>query len=752
MIEQLFDFSPDAILITDNRGVIRDANPRTGEMFGYSPEELIGHPIEMLVPQRFRASHPRHRENYEAHPRARQMGAALNLFGLRKDGSEFPVDIMLKPIETESGPAVVSFIRDVSEQRAAQEALRLNDLRLRSILESIDEYAIYMMDRDGHILTWNSGAQRIKGYTPEEIQGRHFSRFFVQEDLESGHPAGLLRRAAAQGRVEEEGWRVRKDGSRFWANIVLTAIHDTSGELTGFSKITRDVTERRQAQESVMLELSNLLLANMDIRKLLGAFSASMRQLVPHDVATLGIYDEAEAKMRVQFFLGSDESTAHQGDVLLDPDASPAGHAFRTRQPVVLQRLEGAPFPAASLAHHTRLGMRSGLWVPLVHRERVLGALAVSSRNEGAFSQHDADVLGQIAGQVAMAVNNALAFKQIAELRDRLSQEKQYLEEEINLEHRFDDIVGESTGLRNVLSQIETVAPTDATVLIQGETGTGKELLARAIHRLSARADRTFIKLNCAAIPAGLIESELFGHEKGAFTGAIARKIGRLELAHEGTLFLDEIGEMPLDLQPKLLRALQEREIERVGGARPIPVNVRLIAATNRDLAKMVAEKEFRSDLFYRLKVFPVFAPPLRERASDIPVLVRHFVARHSRRMGKSIETIPPLAMEALVRWKWPGNIRELENFLERAVILSRGPVLHVPLAEIEEMEEEEDDAEAAGNPTLQAAEREHILRALREAKGMVGGASGAAARLGLKRTTLNSKIKKLGIERSEYM
>jgi len=752
MIEQLFDFSPDAILITDNRGVIRDANPRTGEMFGYSPEELIGHPIETLVPQRFRGAHPRHRENYEAHPRARQMGAALNLFGLRKDGSEFPVDIMLKPIETESGPAVVSFIRDVSEQRAAQEALRLNDLRLRSILESIDEYAIYMMDRDGHILTWNSGAQRIKGYTPEEIQGRHFSRFFVQEDLESGHPAGLLRRAAAQGRVEEEGWRVRKDGSRFWANIVLTAIHDTSGELTGFSKITRDVTERRQAQESVMLELSNLLLANMDIRKLLGAFSASMRQLVPHDVATLGIYDEAEAKMRVQFFLGSDESTAHQGDVLLDPDASPAGHAFRTRQPVVLQRLEGAPFPAASLAHHTRLGMRSGLWVPLVHRERVLGALAVSSRNEGAFSQHDADVLGQIAGQVAMAVNNALAFKQIAELRDRLSQEKQYLEEEINLEHRFDDIVGESTGLRNVLSQIETVAPTDATVLIQGETGTGKELLARAIHRLSARADRTFIKLNCAAIPAGLIESELFGHEKGAFTGAIARKIGRLELAHEGTLFLDEIGEMPLDLQPKLLRALQEREIERVGGARPIPVNVRLIAATNRDLAKMVAEKEFRSDLFYRLKVFPVFAPPLRERASDIPVLVRHFVARHSRRMGKSIETIPPLAMEALVRWKWPGNIRELENFLERAVILSRGPVLHVPLAEIEEMEEEEDDAEAAGNPTLQAAEREHILRALREAKGMVGGASGAAARLGLKRTTLNSKIKKLGIERSEYM
>jgi transcriptional regulator with GAF, ATPase, and Fis domain len=351
-----------------------------------------------------------------------------------------------------------------------------------------------------------------------------------------------------------------------------------------------------------------------------------------------------------------------------------------------------------------------------------------------------------------MAVNNALAFKQIAELRDRLTHEKQYLEEEINVEHRFDDIVGESTGLRNVLRQIETVAPTDATVLIEGETGTGKELLARAVHRLSPRSERTFIKLNCAAIPAGLLESELFGHEKGAFTGAIVRKMGRLELAHEGTLFLDEVGELPLDLQPKLLRALQEREIERLGGTRPIPINVRLIAATNRDLARMVAEKQFRSDLFYRLKVFPVVAPPLRERAADIPILVRHFVSRHARRMGKAIETIPPEAMAALVAWKWPGNVRELENFLERAVILSRGPVLRVPLAELEIMEEEEEDAAAAANPTLQAAERDHILRALREAKGIIGGPGGAAERLGLKRTTLNSKMKKLSIERGDYM
>jgi formate hydrogenlyase transcriptional activator len=751
-IEHLFEFSPDAILVTDGDGVMRTANPRAEELFGYTNEELIGQPVEMLVPARFRGVHPRHRENYSAAPRARQMGAALNLFGVRKDGTEFPVDIMLKPIDTGAGPAVVGFIRDVTEQRAAQEALRVQDQRLSSVLDNITDYAIYLLDPQGHVMSWNLGAERNKGYKSEEVLGLHFSRFFIQEDIDRGHPAAILRRAA-KTRVEEEGWRVRKDGSRFWANVIVTPIRDSSGALTGFAKITRDVSDRKQAQESMIAELSGLLLANVDIRKLLGAFSATMRQLVPHDMATLALYEESSGKLRVQFLTESEKEESRREEVLLDPDASPAGRAFRSGRPLVLNKIERWPFAPESIKHFTARGMQSGIWVPLAHRERSLGAIAVFSRKENAFSDRDAEMLLQVAGQVAMAVNNAFAVKQISELRERLDQEKRYLEEEINLDHRFEDIVGESSGLRNVLKQIETVAPTDATVLIQGETGTGKELLARAIHRLSPRNDRTFIKLNCAAIPAGLIESELFGHEKGAFTGAIARKVGRLELAHDGTLFLDEIGELPLDLQPKLLRALQEREIERLGGTRPIPVNVRLIAATNRDLAKMVAEKQFRSDLFYRLKVFPVFAPPLRERAADIPILVRHFLERHSRRMGKSIETIPPEAMAALVAWQWPGNIRELENFLERSVILSRGPVLHVPLAELESMEEqEEEDATISANPTLQAAEREHILRALREAKGMIGGSNGAAERLGLKRTTLNSKIKKLGIERSEYM
>jgi len=374
----------------------------------------------------------------------------------------------------------------------------------------------------------------------------------------------------------------------------------------------------------------------------------------------------------------------------------------------------------------------------------------VASRLESAFVLRDAEMLTQVAAQVAIAVNNAMTFRQIAELRDRFRLEKQYLEEEINVENRFEDIVGESTGLRQVLRDIETVAPTGATVLIQGETGTGKELLARAIHRLSPRHERTFVKVNCAAIPAGLLESELFGHEKGAFTGAIARKMGRLELAHEGTLFLDEVGELPLDLQPKLLRAIQEKEIERLGGTKPIKVDVRLIAASNRDLAKMVAEKEFRADLYYRLKVFPIQAPPLRERTNDIPMLVRHFVSLHSRRMGKAIETISDATMEALMRWKWPGNIRELENFLERAVILTRGSALYIPVAELQI--EEQGERPPVQNSTHEAAERDHILKVLREAKGMIAGDDGAAARLGLKRTTLNSKMKKLGIVRSDYI
>ena len=351
-------------------------------------------------------------------------------------------------------------------------------------------------------------------------------------------------------------------------------------------------------------------------------------------------------------------------------------------------------------------------------------------------------------GRVLLSVIRDLREKRLAEEAVWQKDEERYLEEEVNTESGFEDIIGESLQLRTVLKNTKTVAETDVTVMILGETGTGKDLVARAIHRLSSRRERTLVKMNCAAIPAGLLESELFGHERGAFTGAIARKIGRLEMAHEGTLFLDEIGDLPLELQPKILRALQWKEFERVGSTRTIPVNVRLVTATNRDLAKMVAAREFRSDLYYRLHVFPITIPPLRERRQDIPLLVRYFVDKYSRQLLRKIETIPPDTMRALTRWDWPGNIRELENFIERAVILTKGPVLRAPLAELEAPEETSSQEDSS----LETAEREYILRILRETKGTIAGPHGAAARLGLKRTTLNSKLKKLKIERKDYI
>jgi formate hydrogenlyase transcriptional activator len=749
MFEKLFEFSPDAIFVTDREGKVRGANARAEELFGFSRSELLERSIESLIPERFRKHHPAHVRGYNSQPRTRFMGIGLELYGLRKDGSEVPVDIMLKPVETADGPMVLSFVRDVSEQRGIQDALLQSEQQLRSIFENVKDYAIVLLDPEGQVASWNPGAERLIGYSAEEILGKHFSYFYTSADIERGKPADQLRTAAAKEEVESEGWRIRKDGSRFWANGAITSIHSKDGRLAGFVGVTRDFTNRKRAEESLLLQLSQALLSSVDIRRLLSAISASIADLVPHDCATLSLYDPVTDSFRVQF-LGPSQGSSEFPEAIIPAQDSAAGAAFRTREPVLVDRFDGAPFASKAMRHLIGMEMRSGCWVPLINRERAIGALMIASRREAAFTQLEADLLSQIANQIATAVDNAIAFRQIAELSDKLKQEKRYLEEEINLAQRFEDIVGESAGLKQVLKEIETVAPTDASVLIQGETGTGKELLAPAIHRLSPRHQRTFIKLNCAAIPSGLIESELFGHEKGAFTGAISQKMGRLELAHEGTLFLDEVGELPLDLQPKLLRALQEREIERLGGTRTIPINIRLIAATNRNLSQLVAEKQFRSDLYYRLRVFPVLAPPLRERRSDIPILVRHFVNQHSRRMGKPIESIPEDIMEALVRWTWPGNIRELENFIERAVILSRGPILHAPLAELEmEMADEEDPHL---DPTLETAEREHILRALREAKGMIGGPTGAAAKLGLRRTTLNSKLKQLGIKRSDYI
>jgi formate hydrogenlyase transcriptional activator len=507
---------------------------------------------------------------------------------------------------------------------------------------------------------------------------------------------------------------------------------------------------RERDRLRLLLDVNNAVVSRLDLDDVFEAVSACLRRVIPHEVCKLLLYEPETRRFRtyVPHFAESERMMA---DCQAYPDCarSPAGIAVTTRRPALfgeeeLRQLAGESQIAERIVAE---GIKSVCSVPLMSHDRVLGTLNIASAQPHAFSQDDADLLAQVAQQIAIAVENGLAFQEIAELKEKLNTERLYLEDEIRTERNFEEIVGHSTALKQVLKQTEIVAPTDSTVLIQGETGTGKELIARAIHNLSARRGRTFVKLNCAAIPTGLLESELFGHEKGAFTGAIAQRIGRFEMAHGGTLFLDEVGDIPLELQSKLLRVLQEQEFERLGSTKTIKVDVRLVAATNRDLAAMVADKQFRSDLYYRLNVFPILNPPLRERGEDVAALVRYFTQKFARRMNKRIESIPADTMAALATYSWPGNIRELENLIERAVILSGGSTLNVPLSELKEQRPPQPES-LRRLTTLEDAEREHIRQALQEANWQVGGSSGAAARLGMKRTTLQSKMAKLGIER----
>lgn len=502
---------------------------------------------------------------------------------------------------------------------------------------------------------------------------------------------------------------------------------------------------RERDRLRVLLEVNGAMVSNLDLRGLFEAIGAGLEKVFHHEYTSLSLYDPQLKALRL-FALDFPQGKGliHE-DMVIPLDLSLPGKAAAQREVLLINDENLGQFQAECRRLAEQEGLRSGCILPLISRDQLRGTLTVASLRPNAFGAGDVDLLKQVAGQVAVAVDNAIAFREIAELKEKLAEEKLYLEDEIRTEHNFEEIVGESEALRRVLKQVETVAPTDSTVLILGETGTGKEVVARAIHNLSGRRERTFVKLNCAAIPSGLLESELFGHEKGAFTGAITQRIGRFELAHQGTLFLDEIGDIPLELQPKLLRVLQEHEFERLGSARTLKVDVRVVAATNRDLAEMVAEKQFRSDLYYRLNVFPVRVPPLRERREDIPLLVPYFAQRYARRLDKRIETIPTETMDALIEWTWPGNIRELENVIERAVILSRGPVLYVPPGEFSSPAENPPQVVAR----LEDAERQHIRRALDETKGVVGGPHGAAALLGMKRTTLQSKMRKLGIATS---
>jgi formate hydrogenlyase transcriptional activator len=507
---------------------------------------------------------------------------------------------------------------------------------------------------------------------------------------------------------------------------------------------------RERDRLQLVLELNNAVVSNLDLRDLFSALSSNLRRVIEYDFASL-LISNGDHSVRVHALDFPGGRGFLQPEMTFSISEPPLSTAFESGKAILVG--DGAvPFsvnPGFSKIR-TGEGFRSALIVPLRTNGCTVGLLNLGSRHQSAFTQGDLEFATQIGQQVAIAVSNALQHYALSESKQQISEQKSYLEEEIRAEQDFEDIVGYSRALRAVLEQVDTVAPTDSTVLICGETGTGKELIARAIHERSTRRPRTFVRINCAAIPLGLLESELFGHEKGAFTGAITRKVGRFELAHQGSLFLDEVGDIPLELQPKLLRVLQEQEFERLGSSSTQRVDVRIIAASNRNLSTMAADGKFRTDLYYRLNVFPINVPPLRERAEDIPLLARYFVAKYARRMHKRIVRIPVPTIEALTNYSWPGNVRELQNFLERAVILTAGPDLRAPLSELGSTYNAAPLATPANDSggTLREMEKSHILSALRQSNWVIGGPTGAAARLGLKRTTLLYRMAKLGIAR----
>jgi formate hydrogenlyase transcriptional activator len=514
------------------------------------------------------------------------------------------------------------------------------------------------------------------------------------------------------------------------------------------SEAVRAQLESERKKLQLILDLNNSVVSNLELREVLRSVSPSIRKTMRLDGVALILPDAANRQLQLYAldFPGG-KGMLHQ-DVSRPLDGSLAGQVFRTGKRWVgnIEDLNGSSFGSWVICGE---GVETLCMLPLVRCNSTLGVLCLVRLEKNAFTQPDIEFLSQIAGQVAIAIDNAFAYRRITELSDQLKQENLYLEDEIRSELNFEEIVGKSTALRQVLRQVEAVAPTNSTVLIQGETGSGKELIARAVHNLSRRREHPFVKLNCAAIPTGLLESELFGHEKGAFTGAIAQRIGRFELASQGTIFLDEISEILLDLQPKLLRVLQEREFERLGSSRTLRTDARLIAATNRDLSAMVEEQRFRSDLYYRLNVFPIYVPPLRERKEDIPFLVRHFAQHFARNMKKDIDTISAETMNALTYYPWPGNVRELQNVIERAVILSKGSGLKVSLTDLRS-KSSDPNSHINGAATLEEIERRHILSVLEQTNWVFAGPNGAAAKLGIKRPTLQFRMQKLGIFRPQ--
>jgi len=670
-------YHPSApLLIADDDGNSREASAGASKLLGLPREKIIGRQIDDFAPPSFK---PQVSQLWRAFLEHGEQEGTLQLVG--PDGTPREVEFTAKGNVLPVRHAVV--LRDKTVAAAAAPT--------GSIPSWVQDYALYLMDIEGRVVAWYSGAARIFGYQADEVMGQHVSFLHPGDDTLQVSLQAEFKRAADEGHTGTEGWRDRKDGSRFWANAITLALKDGNGDLQGFARVVRDFSDRHERDEK--LQRSRARIRPIPLQSTIAGIISGEFDCVPEMNDT---FLEMVGYTREDLLAGR----------LYWPDLTPSEYA-----------------PLDELAHEE--GLRFGACTPF----------------EKEFLRKDGS---RIPVLVATAVLKLSPFRWITfvqDLRERHRSEG-VEDQDVEVKQSFEEIVGSGVALQRVLRQVEVVAPTDATVLILGETGTGKELVARAIHRISPRNHLPFITLNCAAIPTGLLESELFGYERGAFTGALSQKIGRFEMANRGTLFLDEVGDIPLDLQPKLLRALQEKTFERLGGTKTIPIDVRLVAATNRNLTQMMGDKLFRSDLYYRLKVFPIQTPALRDHPEDIPVLVRHFTKKYAGKMGKQIDKIPSDTMRALTNWHWPGNVRELENFIERSVILSSGPRLHAPMDEIK-LEAMPD----AGSGTLEQVEREHIIRVLRESGGVV---TTAATRLGLHRTTLNAMMRKLGISRKD--
>jgi PAS domain S-box-containing protein len=669
------------ILVADDERNTRDASAGAGKLLGLLPDKIIGRSLDDFVDPAFRPQIP---QLWRAFLGEGEQEGTIRMAG--PDGTLRDVEYSAK-----GNVLPVRHVLVFRDKNAPAKGEDSSSTDPRQVPSWVQDYALYLLDVDGRIVYWYSGAARIYGYHRNEAAGKHVFVLYPIEKSPGANPQNELNRSATDGHFGNEGWHLRKDGTRFWANVITLALRDGERQLRGFARLVRDFSERHERDERLWRRNARVRPAFSE-RSVAGIASGEFDRIPEANDAFLSIVgysreDLAAGRLRW-------------------PDLTPAEYSAYD-----------------DLAHEECL--RSGACTP--YEKELL-------RKDGT----------RVPVLVTTAVLKLSPFRWITFIHDLRGRDRleSVSDQDTDVQQAFEEMVGNSAALRRVLRQVEVVAQTDANVLILGETGTGKELVARAIHRLSPRKNLPFITLNCAAIPTGLLESELFGYEKGAFTGALAQKIGRFELAHRGTLFLDEVGDIPLDLQPKLLRALQEKSFERLGGTRTIPIDVRLVAATNRNLTQMMGDKLFRSDLYYRLKVFPITTPPLRDHPEDIPVLARHFTQKYAREMNKRIERIPADTMRALIKWSWPGNVRELENFIERAVILSGGSTLRAPLAEMRA-----DAFEPAGDSTLQQVEREHIVRVLRETGGVI---SKAATRLGMPRTTLNALMRKLGISRKD--